>query len=174
MSIPDLMKSLALTIIVAVSAAHGYGANTAPKPTPIVLKARLIPGETLLYEFEGYFSFSSQADPDEYGMDPDSQFCDYHLTAQIQLRPQTPEPNGNMPVLASFKSARVNTWRCDGTAESDVLKRLEKLESEPVHFQVGPHGKVIFARSTGDRPNRSTGVALLTKAVLDLLQTDFS
>jgi hypothetical protein len=79
-----------------------------------------------------------------------------------------------MPVLASFKIANINTWRCENTAEGDVLRPLEKLEAEPVQFQVGPHGKVIFAHSTGDRPHRSTGVELLTKAALDLLQTDFS
>lgn len=168
-----MKRILAITIVVAICAGSA-DADGAAKPSPTVLKAHLTAEETLLYEFEGYFSFSSRADPDEYGMDPDSQFCEYHLTAQIQLHPQTAEPSGNMPVLASFKNANINTWRCENTAEGDVLRRLEKLEAEPVQFQVGPHRKVIFSHSTGDRPNRSTGVELLTKAVLDLLQTDFS
>jgi hypothetical protein len=81
-----MKRILAITIVVAICAGSA-DAGGAAKPSPTVLKAQLTAGETLLYEFEGYFSFSSQADPDEYGMDPDSQFCEYHLTAQIQLHP---------------------------------------------------------------------------------------
>jgi hypothetical protein len=158
---------LAVICLMMLALSHlAFGQAAADSP----LTGRLNAGSELRYEIETTTSYSADL-MEGYKTTAPLGPCQYSLFAVLTLTAAPADADGNIPVKAEYRDAKVTSWRCARFERVAVDKSLRDFAASPVVYQVGPHGEAGFQRNNRDRFTYQSAANLLSKITLDLLQT---
>ncbi len=143
-------------------------------PAPAALESHFRPGDVLKYEFEGRFSLTPQRDSEYYRFRPALQGCDYGISARIQVRFSTEPQEGVLAGSIHYQDIRLNAWACKESVRKELEGRLRRLQAAALPFRINQHGEVRIADPEDETFDHSSGLRMLEKAAVDILQVKVS
>ena len=147
---------------------RGQGTDQTPG---VSLASEFVPGQSVRYEFDGIFHFTSQKAANVKADLP--QDCSYRLRTLLKLDFGKQAEGGSFTGRVSFPGLNINAWSCGSRVNPALISALQKLQSSPVDFQVSPTGEVRLDKMESEG-SEYEGMSLLFKAAWDVLQTQIS
>ncbi|HKD03252.1 MAG TPA: hypothetical protein VKB77_12520 [Terriglobales bacterium] len=154
--------------ILLLAATSGRAQSSAPAETSEMV-ARLVPGKSMQYEFEGVVHISAVRGRDVKLNIPDE--CSFRLRAVIDLRPEHTSAAGAVTGHVDFRGVRYDGPTCSIPAKTSLAMALRKLEKDGTEFEVNPAGDVHIRNTDAAQ---CEGVSVLLRAAWDLVQVRLS